>query len=320
MPITLLQAKVGMADKVVQAVIDEFRRNSEILDKLTFDNAVSPGTGGSTLTYGYTKLKTPSLASGREINAEYTAGEAIREKATADIKIMGGSFEVDRVLENTSAKSELAFQAEQKVKATKNLFHYLFINGDSDDDDTVFDGLDVLVTGSSTEIDPVSAIDLSTRAKIKSDGDELVQRLHELVGLMEEKPDMFLMNSKMKAILQTIAFDSGYYTRGEDAFGRVTDYFDGVELYDMGKYYNGTASIDVVPIDAEDGTTAIYAVKFGLNGVHGISPVGNKVVSAYMPNLKDPGAVKKGEVELLAGIVIKNSLMAGVLRNIKVLP
>lgn len=56
----------------------------------------------------------------------------------------------------------------------------------------------------------------------------------------------------------------------------------------------------------------------GLNGVHGISPTGNKVVASYMPDLTAPGAVKKGEVELLAGIVLKNSLMAGVLRNIKV--
>ena len=65
MAITLAQAKVGMADKVDQAVIDEFRRESFILDRLTFDNAVSPGTGGSTLVYGYLKLKTPSLAAGR---------------------------------------------------------------------------------------------------------------------------------------------------------------------------------------------------------------------------------------------------------------
>ena len=55
MAITLAQAKVGMADKVAQQVIDEFRRGSLLLDAMTFDNAVSPGTGGSTLTYGYVR-------------------------------------------------------------------------------------------------------------------------------------------------------------------------------------------------------------------------------------------------------------------------
>ncbi len=43
---------------------------------------------------------------------------------------MGGSFKVDRVLQNTSgAVDELAFQAEQKIKATANYFHNLVING-----------------------------------------------------------------------------------------------------------------------------------------------------------------------------------------------
>ena len=65
MAITLEEAKVGMADHVDQTVIDTFRRSSLLLDRLTFDNAISPGTGGSTLTYGYVQIKTPSTAAVR---------------------------------------------------------------------------------------------------------------------------------------------------------------------------------------------------------------------------------------------------------------
>ena len=60
-----------MADKVDQQIVDEFRRDSFLLDKLVFDDAVSPGTGGSTMTYGYMQLKTPSTAARRDINTEY---------------------------------------------------------------------------------------------------------------------------------------------------------------------------------------------------------------------------------------------------------
>ena len=67
MAITLEQAKVGMADKVDQQIVDMFRRSSLLLDRMTFDNAISPGTGGSTLVYGYTQLKTPSTAAVRAI-------------------------------------------------------------------------------------------------------------------------------------------------------------------------------------------------------------------------------------------------------------
>lgn len=317
MAITLAQAKVGMADKVDQAVIDEFRRESFILDRLTFDNAVSPGTGGSTLTYGYLKLKTPSVAAGRAINAEYTPGEAVKEECTAKVKIMGGSFQVDRVLEDTAAKSEIAFQLSEKVKATRNLFHYLFINGNATNDSKQFDGIDVQITNTSTEVTPDSAIDLSTSANIASNGPVLVEKLHYMMSLMAEKPDVLLMNGRMKSILQTIGYNLGYYSRVEDSFGRQVDTFDGVPMIDMGKYYNGEATVDSIGND-ENGCTSIYAVKLGLNGVHGISPVGNKVVKTYLPNMSEPGAVKTGEVELLAGVVVKNSLLAGALRNIKI--
>ena len=132
MAITLAEAKVGMADHVDQMVIDEFRRSSLLLDMLTFDNAISPGTGGSTLTYGYIQLQTPSTAATRQINGEYTSNEAKRAEKTAKAIIMGGKFSVDRVIENTSgAVDEIAFQLREKVMATTNYFHNLVINGSS---------------------------------------------------------------------------------------------------------------------------------------------------------------------------------------------
>ena len=56
-----------MADKVDQQIVDMFRRSSLLLDNMVFDNAISPGTGGSTLTYGFIQLKTPSTAGVRTI-------------------------------------------------------------------------------------------------------------------------------------------------------------------------------------------------------------------------------------------------------------
>ena len=67
--ITLAEAKVGMADKVDQQVVDEFRRNSMLLDAMEWDDAVSP-TGGSTLAYGYMRLETPSVGFSRAMNKE----------------------------------------------------------------------------------------------------------------------------------------------------------------------------------------------------------------------------------------------------------
>lgn len=328
MAITLAEAKVGMADKVDQMIVDEFRRSSLLLDRLVFDNAISPGTGGSTLTYGYIQLKTPSTAAIRAINSEYTAGEAKREEKTAKAVIMGGSFEVDRVLQNTSgAVDELAFQAQQKIKATSNYFHNLVINGTSAASGTgfvtnTFDGLRKLLTGTSNAL--TTDIDLSSAAKLDSNSNAFIDQLDQLVHAIDGETSMLLMNGDMLLKVRAAARRAGYYERTKDDFGRVVETFAGIPLMDAGKYYNGTNSVDVIGTSAAtqsaNGTTSIYAVSIGLDGFHGISPTGNSVISSYMPDMTAPGAVKKGEVELVAGVVLKNTLKAAVLDGIIMSP
>lgn len=316
MAITLAEAKVGMADKVDQQIIDMFRRSSLLLDALTFDNAISPGTGGSTLTYGYIQLKTPSTAAVRAINSEYTPGEAKREEKTAKAEIMGGSFEVDRVLQNTSgAVDELAFQAEQKIKATANFFHNKAIN------DTT-SGLAKALEGTENEF--TSAVDLTTSANMDNNYSAFLDELDTVISAVDGKPSMLLMNREMLSKLRSAARRAGYYTRSEDAFGRPVEAYNDIPLMDVGGYYNGTKTVDVIPTStptaAAEGTTAIYAVALGLDAFHGISPVGNNVINTYMPDMTAPGAVKKGEVELVAGTVLKNTLKAAVLKEIKIKP
>ena len=170
MPITLAESKVGMRDKVAQTVVDEFRRSSFLLDQLVFDNAVSPATGGSTLVYGYTKLMTPSTASFRALNSEYSTNEAKRKEATAKLAIFGGAFSLDRVIiETAGAVDELDFQVKQKIEAARNLFHWALINGDNTKDNQ-FDGLAKMLKGTSTEI-AATGIDLSTTQKMTDNAD-----------------------------------------------------------------------------------------------------------------------------------------------------
>lgn len=319
MPITLAEAKVGMADKVDQMVVDEFRRASLLLDTLTFDDCVSPGTGGSTMTYGYTKLLTPATASFRKINNEYTPNEAKRKKATADLKIFGGSAGVDRVLQSTSgAVNEIGFQLQEKTKGAVNLFHYTVINGDATTKDAEFDGLDVLVTGSSTEYNTGTAIDISTSSNLDSQYQSLLDMLDEFLSAFDGKPGMLMSNAKLLTKLKSAARRAGYLTHSEDAFGRTVEGYNGIPLVDLGMYWDGAKTVPTVGIDATAGTTSLYAASFGLDGFHGVSPAGSKIINTYLPDLTKPGAVKEVEVEMVAAVVLKNSLKAGAFRKIKV--
>lgn len=328
MAITLAEAKVGMADKVDQQVVDMFRRSSLLLDRLTFDNAISPGTGGSTLTYGYIQLKTPSTAAVRAINSEYTANEAKREKKTTSAIIMGGSFQVDRVIQDTSgAIDELVFQADEKIKATANFFTNCVINGTSAGSGAgyvtnTFDGLKKLLAGTSTEY--ASTADLTTAENMDANYNLFLDELDEFISGLDGMPDMLLMNRKMLSKLRGIARRAGYYTSSRDEFGRVVETYNGIELMDAGEYYDGSQNksivADVAAAASTAGTSDIYAVKFGLDAFHGVSPTGTKVISYYMPDLTLPGAVKTGEVELVAGVALKNTLKAGRMTGIKTSP
>lgn len=323
--LTLAQAKATMVDPVDQMVIDEFRRGSWLLDNLVFDNAVAPATGGSTLVYGYTKLLTPSGAQTRKINETYEASQAKRKRENAYLKILGGEFELDRVIINTSGSiDELSFQMQQKIKATANLFNWLAINGvDSADENTAeeeseeFDGLKVLLSGSDTEVD--ANIDLSTAEKKDANTQEFLDIVDEWVRSLVEKPNAFLTNSKGVAILKHCARRAGYYSRSEDAFGRTVDNYDNIPIIDLEKYYDAENDVskDCVAIE-EDGTTSIYAVCIGLDKFLGVSPQGDKIISQHTPDLNEPGVIKKGDVEIVCAVALKNSRAAGRLYGIKV--
>jgi len=313
MAITLKDAKVGMADKVDQTIVDMFRRSSYLLDHMVFDNVISPGTGGSTLTYGYIQLKTPSTAAVRTVGSEYTPGEAKREQKTTGAIIMGGAFQIDRVLQNTAgACDELAFQAEQKIKATANYFHDLVINGDSDNG--TFDGLKKLLSGTANEL--TSTVSLQSSAELDENYNAFLDEMDSFISTLDGTPSVLLMNRAMRIKLRAIARRAGYYERSKDDFGNVVETYAGIPMVDMGSFFDGETSRDV--IETVDGKTAIYAVSLGLDGFHGISPMGDGVICSYMPDLETPGAVKTGEVELVAGVALKNTLKAAVLKEIAI--
>ena len=327
MAITLAEMKVGMADKVFDQVIDTFLRESEILQLLPFDNCVSP-SGGSTLTYSYVQAVLPSTAEFRALNTEYTDSAAKLEKKSADLKIFGGKFPMDRVLKQSEGKfNNLAFQMEQKIKAAISLFHYTLINGDSTTNNKEFDGLDKMLAGTTSEFNKSAVLDVSTAEKLKTNADQFYELLTTLIR--ETDADALLMNSKSIAKVQTLARILGYKTESEAAFGKKVVSMDGVRLMDLKNHYTVSGSsatavscvkdgISRTVSTSQTGLTDIYAVKFDVNdGFHGATLTGTSGISQYLPDFTKSGAVKDGEVEMVAAAILKNTAHAGVLRNIK---
>lgn len=335
----LADLTVGQDDKVYEKVIETFIRESEILELLPFDNAVSPSGKGSTLIYGYTQTKAPSKAAFRAIGQEYTPSEATIKDLSVKLKIFGGSFQIDRVIKSIEGKLEnMDRQISEKIKAAVGLFHDTMINGDSASNALEFDGLDKFLVGTSTEYNTDNYIDLSTIEKVKANADEFYEMLLKLINATGA--DALLVNEGMKTKIQTVARILGYKTESEEAFGRtITSIGEGkVRLVDLKNKYDvsadGNETVTETPIigvksrkfgegqtaTTVTGLTDIYAVKFDIDkGFCGVTITGDKAIDTYLPDFETPGAVKTGEVEMVSAVALKDTHGAGVVRNIKIL-
>jgi hypothetical protein len=317
MPITLDEAKKNVQDDLQIGVIDEFRKQNFLLDHLTFDDVVSPTGGGATLTYAYTRLTTQPTAGFRAVNDEYAPQSVSKDRYTADLKIFGGSFEIDRIIAGMGGiVSELDLQINQKIKAAQALFNDTVINGDMGVEADAFDGLDKALTGASTELIPDAAIDLSSSALIDANYKYFLDVLDEFLMLLDGEPTALFVNAKMYAIMRAVARRSAMYSTSLNEFGKQVDMYGPTPFINLGAK-SGTNE-DVVATDGVDGTTSIYTARFGMDGFHGISMAGQPPIKTFLPDFKTAGAVKKGEVEMVAAVALKATKAAAVLRNIKV--
>ncbi len=332
MPITLAQAAVNTQNDVDFSVIDNLRRYSWLLDQIVFDDTVTPGTGGGSLTYGYTRLTAAAPADFRTLNTEYTPGQATRTRYTVDLKPLGGSFTVDRVLANLgpAATNEVTFQMQQLLTSIKVRFQQEVILGDTAVDADGFDGLDKILTGTSTELTTATNWTLSTintQALAMAELDKLDEWLSRIVpshtgsgdqgapGALPPGVKAILGNTKSITRLKALARWAGIYTETKDDLGRKVMTYGEWNLVDIGDRADG--STPIIPITTN--ATAIYAVTFGLDAFHAASVANAPLTLTNLPDFSTTGAVKSGEIEMgPVAMVLKNTKSAGVYRNITV--
>ena len=315
MAVTLAQARLNVQDDLQMGIIDEFRKSNFLLDNLTFDDCVSPTGGGATLTYGYTRLVTQPTAAFRAVNTEYTPSEVSKQRYTVDLKVFGGSYEIDRIIAGMGGiADEVALQASQKVKAASALFNDTVINGDSSTDANAFDGLEVALTGSDTEFNTTTAIDLSTSAQVTANYMQFLDMLDEFLTTLDGTPSSLMGNTKMCAKLRAVARRAGMYQTTQNNFGQTVEYYGNIPFVDLGAKAGSNEDI----VGTSSGETSLYAVRFGLDGFHAISMAGQPPVRTWLPDFSTAGAVKKGEVEMVAAVALKATKAAGVFRKIKV--
>lgn len=332
MPITLVEGKNNAQTDLDVAVIDEFRKTGVIPDSLIFDDAVNPAGGGATLTYGYRRLITQATADTRAINSEYTPQNVTTQHYTTELAVLGGAFEIDRVIAKLgpAASGGVALNIAQKVKSTNAKFADLVINGDTAADANGFDGLDKALTGSSTEMNAGTVTDwtdFDTNARAEHKALDLID---EFLSLLDGAPTVIVGNARALARVRAAVRRAGMYTKnpveglvGTDGRPIERESYGNILFSDAGA--KAGSNNPIIPIEnrtvstAQTGLTDLYAYRVGLDGFHGVSTVGGQLAQTWLPDFSTAGAVKKGEVELgPVSVALKATKAAAVLRNLKV--
>ena len=324
MAVTLAEAKNNALEDYDPFVIDEFRKSSVILDSLIFDDAVNPAGGGATLDYSYRRQETQPTAEFRAINTEYLPSTTTTKKYSTTLAVLGGAFEIDRILANIGPKGsdEVTRNINDKVKAAITLFQDTVINGDTGVNDKAFDGLDKALTGSSTEMKPTSDTYDWTDLEGEKDN-KAIDTLDEFLDLLDGTPTIVVGNKKALARVRAMVRRTSMYVREPidglvNADGRPIsrESYGGILFADAGE--KAGSNDPIIPI-ASDGTTSLYAYRVGLDGFCGITTTDGTLVKTWLPDFTQPGAVHRGEVELgPVGVALKATKAAGVLRKIKV--
>jgi hypothetical protein len=265
-PVSLAQAKLNTTDDVDVMVIDEFRKSSALLDALLFDDVVSPAGGGSTLTYGYTRQITQRSAAFRAINNEYTPVEVTKARYTVDLKPLGGSFQVDRVLNDIGQARETAFQMAQVIKATQTKFQDEVINGDVAVDANGFDGLNKALTNSGTEVNAngsrnIDWTDLDA-AGVAQKGYDFID---ELYSVLDGPPTLLISNDLVCNKIRAIARRSNAYVEAPEA-GLLDDFGNPITRQRVGNAIlidagaKAGTNTRVVPVYDPDNATFVVTV------------------------------------------------------------
>lgn len=331
MAVTLVQAKLNTQDHLIQNIIDEFRKQSAILDAMPFDQAVSPMGGGSTLTYGYHRVLAERAAAFRAINSEYTPAEATKARFTVDLKPLGGAYEIDRVLAQIARGAEVAFQLRQVIKGSVAKFTDELINGDTAVDANGFDGLDKALTGSTTEVQAADLPGAGDWSALDTTYHSALDAIDEAFALLDGPPSLVVGNSRTIAKFRAIARRANQYVeRPVDDLSSgagapvVRGYYGNALLVDAGAK-SGSAD-PIIPITSggvasENGLSDLYIVRLGLDGYHGVAVSGQELLQQWAPDFSTAGAVKKGEVEMgPVAPVLKATQAAAVVRGLRVVP
>lgn len=307
MAYTLADFSAQATQPLKKAVIETWRKESFLMDKLQFET-----TG--TLSVEFVRTKTLPTITARNIGEAMTESKGVLEPMSESVSVLSAYIDVPR--EYAAASNTLGnIRAEQTKMFSKALaykFNDMFINGAPGNNPKELTGLWYRLVNDFSSAQSINGgLDVSPdSATLTADSGKLIDLLNELNYAIDgHMADMFLCNKALYLRLLAAIRIAGLWATTKDSFGREMPTFNGIPIIDIGNAGDQTTPI-ISNTENANGLvltnstkTSIYAVKMGEGYLKGFQEEG---VSVTDVGLLESGIALRTHINWPVGLYIPN--------------
>ena len=198
----------------------------------------------------------------RNYNAALAESYAEVSQQSESLKLFGGDIKIDRAIIDLEGAEAKAYQIQSRVRAMRMAWESLFINGDSNQSPSEFDGLAARIQSGSSQYfaNGGGALDLSKL-------DEAIDNVDAQGG------SKYIVCSKsLRRALTAQARANGQIDINRNEFGYQQTTYMGLPLLELDRDNKNVAILDGTPADQD-----LYVVSFGNDLLTGIQNGGVQV-------------------------------------------
>jgi hypothetical protein len=308
----------GMAPTPVEKyAINKYFVNNDLFNLMEFVN-IGMGSNIGNLQATIVTYDTPDSAEFRRIGNEYAISNNVPKTVTIVLKMLGGEFQTDRVLERAFSQNPTAVdnwteqQIGQKINSIINGFCKYFIQGDSSVDEKQFDGLEKYFDNHSAQVGGVKELPGGLSYANALSVEEF---LNESVVRVVDRPTCVITSRlKGKPFLQALEQHRNRGVRAINVYDREYYTFMGIPIVGL--------SDDCFPESmTENGIPFIFAKFAEMDGIRVAVPmnpgVGQQgaILDIVRPRLGNTDAgtsvfVRNGGVEMVCAPIIEDPFCA----------
>jgi hypothetical protein len=257
MALTLLEAQKHAKTPAELAVVTELAAG-QLLSALPFRNIEGNGL------FWKREESLPDVGF-RNYNGALEESYAEVSQQSESLKLFGGDIKVDSAIVNLEGAEAKAYQVQSRVRAMRMAWESLFINGDSNQSPSEFDGLAARIQAGSSQYfqngaAPGEALNLGTL-------DEAIDNVDAQGG----KKYIVCSKSARRALTRQ-ARDNGQIEIGRSEFGYQQTTYMGLPLLELDRDHKNVAILD-----SDAASQDLYIVSFGNDLLTGIQNGGVNV-------------------------------------------